>query len=281
VKTIVISGASTGIGFRLAQVLAENGYRVYAGARQQADLARLAEAHANIIAVELDVTDADQVTQLIHHLENEDLFALINNAGIATIGPVEIITPEELSAQLQVNIVGCYRMIRACTPLLRRSRGRIINISSTSGLVAWPFAGPYVASKYALEGLSDTLRVELGRFGISTVLINPGAVATPLWEKTFSAIATRMEQHDEAVQSLYAPDMARSEKVVRKTIQSAVPPDTVVNVVLKALRSSSPKPRYLVGPSAHLQQWLKMLLPVSCYDWLKRKIVYGSEYGTR
>lgn len=275
-RNIVISGASTGIGFRLAEVLAESGYRVYAGARKDDDLNRLREAHSNIIAVELDVTDPDHVNRLVSQLDNKAIFALINNAGIATIGPVEIITPEELSNQLQVNIVGCYRMIRALTPLLRLSRGRIINISSTSGLVAWPFAGPYVASKYALEGLSDTLRVELGRFGIHTVLINPGAVATPLWEKTFSAIAARMAQHDNAVQSLYAEDMARSEKVVRKTIKSAVPPDTVVNVVLKALRSASPKPRYLVGPSAHLQQWLKMLLPVRCYDWLKRKIVYGS-----
>lgn len=278
-KAIVISGASTGIGFRLAHVLAENGYRVFAGARQPDDIARLADLHPNIIAVSLDVTNADHVSELVQRLDGEDLFALINNAGIATIGPVEVISPEELSAQLQVNIVGCYRMIRACAPLLRQSRGRIINISSTSGLVAWPFAGPYVASKYALEGLSDTLRLELGRFGVHTVLINPGAVATPLWEKTFSSIAARLAQHDKSVQALYAPDMERSEKIIRKTIESAVPADTVVGVVLKALHSRSPKARYLVGPSARLQLFLKILLPVRCYDWLKCKIVYGGQYG--
>ncbi|MDF1781682.1 MAG: SDR family oxidoreductase [Alcanivoracaceae bacterium] len=274
-KSIVISGASTGIGFRLAEILAAQNYRVFAGARNEDDIKRLSAAHTNIVAIELDVTKPEQVDRLIDRLQYEQVVALINNAGIATIGPIETVTPEEFSQQLQVNLVGCYRMIRACAPLLRATKGRVINISSTSGLVAWPFAGAYVASKYGLEGLSDVLRLELGRFGIRTILINPGAVATPLWEKTFSAAQQRLDKQHDAIQSLYGDDMARSEVVVRKSIRTAVPPDTVVNVVVHALHTNSPKARYLVGPSARMQQWLKTLLPVSWFDWLKRKIVYG------
>lgn len=276
-NTILVSGASTGIGFRLAEQLAQLGYRVYAGARNEADLIRLGAAHDNIVPVTLDVTQPQQVEAVVQQLQNEKLVALVNNAGIATIGPIEAITAEEFEQQLQVNLVGCYRLIRACTPLLRQQQGRIINISSTSGLVGWPFAGVYVASKYGLEGLSDVLRVELGRFGIRTILVNPGAVATPLWEKTFSALHQRLGRQSDAVQNLYRDDMARSEEVVRKTIRAAVPPDTVVQTVVRALHSRHPKARYLVGPSARFQQLLKSLLPTRWFDWLKHKIVYGGQ----
>ena len=275
-KAVLISGASTGIGFRLAERLARMGYRVYAGARKPEDLARLSRAHNNISPVEMDVTQPQQVESVIALLEQEQLVALINNAGIAMVGPMEAINAEEFESQLQVNLIGSYRLIRACTPLLRKTRGRIINISSTSGLVGWPFAGVYVASKYGLEGLSDVLRVELGRFGIRTVLINPGAVDTPLWDKTFADASARLQRQSPEIQALYEKDMARSEAAIRKTIKAAVPPDAVVDKVIKGLTDANPRPRYLVGPSAQMQQWMKMLLTVRWFDWLKRKIVYGS-----
>lgn len=274
-NAVLISGASTGIGFRLAERLANMGYRVFAGARKPEDLERLAQAHAHIVPVTLDVTQPAQVDDIAAQLANETLVALVNNAGIAMVGPMEAISADEFENQLQVNLVGCYRLIRACTPLLRKTRGRIINISSTSGLVGWPFAGVYVASKYGLEGLSDVLRIELGRFGIRTVLINPGAVDTPLWEKTFSGASDRLARQSADIQALYQDDMARSETTIRKTIKAAVPPDAVVDKVILGLTAARPRARYLVGPSARMQQWMKMLLPVSWFDWLKHKIVYG------
>lgn len=274
-KSVLISGASTGIGFRLAERLAVMGYHVFAGARSDADLQRLRATHQNITAVSLDVTQPQQVEDVAAQLADKNLVALINNAGVALVGPIEAISAEEFEGQLQVNLIGCYRLIRACAPLLRQSQGRIINISSTSGLVGWPFAGAYVASKYGLEGLSDVLRLELGRFGVRTVLINPGAVNTPLWEKTFAGAAQRLANQSEQLQGLYRKDMDRSEVTIRKTIKAAVQPDAVVNKVVLALTSKHPRSRYLVGPSARMQQWMKMLLPVSWFDWLKRKIVYG------
>ncbi len=274
-KAVLISGASTGIGFRLAERLANMHYRVFAGARKDEDLQRLGAAHSNIVPVTLDVTEPQQVDAIAARLAGEDLVALINNAGIAMVGPIEAISADEFESQLQVNLIGCYRLIRACTPMLRKSRGRIINISSTSGLVGWPFAGVYVASKYGLEGLSDVLRIELGRFGIQTVLINPGAVDTPLWDKTFSGASDRLTRQPADIQALYEADMRRSEITIRKTIKAAVSPDAVVDKVIRGLTARRPRARYLVGPSALMQQWMKMLLPVSWFDWLKRKIVYG------
>ena len=276
-RAVIITGASSGIGLRLAQRLALRGYHVYAGARHADDLKRLSATHTNITAVALDVTCPEQVEQLVERVRAEPLAALINNAGIALIGPIESITADEFEQQLQVNLIGSYRMIRACVPLLRHSGGRIVNISSTSGLVAWPFAGAYVASKYGLEGLSDVLRLELGRFGIRTIVINPGAVDTPLWEKTFSTLHQRLADQSDEVRTLYSNDVARSEQAIRKTIRAAVAPDVVVEKVVEALEHEAPRTRYLIGPSARLQQWLKNLLPVRWYDWLKRRIVYGGE----
>ena len=274
---IVITGASTGIGFSLAEQLAGQGYTVFAGARKQEDLNRLGDAHANIRPVALDVCNPEQVNALVELLRNENIKvdALINNAGVAVIGPLEIQSDDDLQWQMETNLIGTARMIRSLLPFLRETRGRIINVSSTSGLVAWPFAGAYVASKYAIEGLSDVLRVELRRFGIETILINPGAVATPLWEKTFSAGHEKLARQPEEIRKFYEADSKRSEDAVRKSVDKAVKPEVVVNTVLEALAAKKPKPRYLVGPSAKIQWWMRVLLSTQWFDKLKYKIVYG------
>lgn len=274
---IVITGASTGIGFSLAEQLAGQGYTVFAGARKQEDLDRLGDAHANIRPVALDVCNPEQVNALVELLRNENIKvdALINNAGVAVIGPLEIQSDDDLQWQMETNLIGTARMIRSLLPFLRETKGRIINVSSTSGLVAWPFAGAYVASKYAIEGLSDVLRVELRRFGIETVLINPGAVATPLWEKTFSAVHEKLARQPDDIRKFYEADSKRSEDAVRKSVDKAVKPEVVVNTVLEALAAKKPKPRYLVGPSAKIQWWMRVLLSTQWFDKLKYKIVYG------
>ena len=276
---IVITGASTGIGFSLAETLAAQGHKVYAGARKAEDLVRLDAAHSNIYAVALDVCNAEQVNAFAEKLvtDGEKVDALVNNAGVAVIGPLEIQSDDDLSWQMETNLVGTARMIRAMLPLLRETQGRIVNVSSTSGLVAWPFAGAYVASKYAIEGLSDVLRVELKRFGIDTVLINPGAVATPLWEKIFDAVHEKLAKQPEHIRKLYDADSARSEEAVRKSVNSAVAPSVVVDTIVKALSAKNPKARYLVGPSAKIQWWMKTLMTTSLFDKLKFKIVYGDK----
>ncbi len=176
--TVLVTGASSGIGRAAALALSQRGFSVYAGARGPLD-------YEGVTRVELDVTDPDHVEAL----RELPIDALVNNAGIAVIGPLEYLPLDELRRQLEVNTVGQLAVIQACLPALRRTHGRIVNVSSISGRVALPLYGPYAASKFALEALSDSLRRELrGAVGVS--LIQPGAVATPIWHRTLDATPT-------------------------------------------------------------------------------------------
>src|SRR4051812_41915524 len=171
---VLVTGASSGIGRATAELLGARGHRVLAGVRGESDL--------RVPTVQLDVTDAGQVDAL----RALELGGLVNNAGIAVTGPLEFMPLDELRRQLEVNTVAQLAVTQACLPALRRTRGRIVNVSSIAGRVALPLYGPYAASKFALEALSDALRRELRGSGVDVALVEPGAIATPIWERSLA-----------------------------------------------------------------------------------------------
>src|SRR5216684_7141096 len=182
---IVITGASTGIGEACALRLDGLGYRVFAGVRRFADGEALKKKSSDRLSpVMLDVTSEESITAAVRTVGDVPLAGLVNNAGIVVAGPLELIPIAMWRKQLEVNVIGQVAVTQAFLPMLRAGCGRIVNMGSIAGRSALPFSGPYCASKFALEGLTDSLRMELRQFGISVSIIEPGAVKTPIWEKT-------------------------------------------------------------------------------------------------
>lgn len=269
-KVVLITGASTGIGKACALALDKKGYKVFAGVRKTSDAEALkSEASENLRAVILDVTKEKQITDAVELINTEwpqGLHALINNAGIAVAGPLEFIPLEKVRQQLDVNIIGLLSVTQKALPLLRKTKGRVINIGSVSGRVAFPFIGPYNASKFALEGMTDSLRMELSLFGIKVVLVEPGPIATPIWEK--SSEATRASVSELPPQALeYYSGMIRAvEKGLKNTQAAAIPVSSVVKVIVTAIEKKNPSARYLVGSRAKLQVLMKTFLTTRMFD---------------
>jgi NAD(P)-dependent dehydrogenase (short-subunit alcohol dehydrogenase family) len=254
---VLVTGASSGIGWATAEALAHRGWEVYAGTRSSAP--------PGTTRVELDVT------RPVDHLKGLELDALVNNAGIAVIGPLEYLPLDELRKQLEVNTIGQVAVIQACLPALRRRRGRIVNVSSISGRVAMPLFGPYAASKFAFEALSDALRREQGEVSVS--LIEPGSIATPIWERTLheaDALWNAMppeahERHGALVESLRT--IARDE--------DKVAPQVVVDAILHALTARRPRTRYVIGREARISATLARVLPTPLFDRLIAKLLHN------
>jgi NAD(P)-dependent dehydrogenase (short-subunit alcohol dehydrogenase family) len=268
---ILISGASTGIGLCCAQRLAELGFRVFAGYRSDADAERLSMHHPNISPIRLDVTSAESIEEARRAVETalngEGLAGLVNNAGIVVGGPLECLPLEAFRQQLEVNVTGVVALTQAFTPLLRQAKGRIVNMGSVAGISSLPFVGPYAASKHALEALTDALRVELRPWGIKVAIIQPGVIATPIWEKSLKA-ADDLEPHfPPQVNVLYGRVMEILRKETRKADQRGIAPDYVANAVVHALTANRPRTRYLIGWDARLRVLFK-LLPDRWQDWL-------------
>ena len=190
---MVITGASTGIGAACATHLRGLGFRIFGGVRKPEDAERLRSAGAEPLTI--DVTDADSIRSAASQLGDAPLAGLVNNAGVAVAGPVEFVPIEELRHQLEVNVIGQVAVTQAFLPALRRARGRVVNIGSIGGRVALPLLSPYAASKFALEAITDSLRRELRPWGMHVSIVEPGAVATPIWDKSRAAneeVASRM-----------------------------------------------------------------------------------------
>ncbi len=187
-RAVVITGASGGIGRACALRLARNGFRVFAGYRKEADAASLAdEAAGQLEMLPIDVTDADQIASASSAVTDavgaDGLWGLVNNAGVAVPGPVESLPIDDLRRQLEVNLVGQVAVTQALLPSLRRARGRVLNMTSVGGRVGTPFMGAYHASKFGLEGISDALRRELAGVGVDVCAIEPGSIATAIWDR--------------------------------------------------------------------------------------------------
>lgn len=268
---ILISGASTGIGRAASIHMARLGHTVWAGVRSKKsfdDLTRLNVQGLNPVI--LDVCDEDSIVACVSKIKKTSgmLHALVNNAGIAVGGPVEAVSMEDWRRQFETNVFGQIRVTQECLPLLRESKGRIVNISSISGKVASPFMGPYTASKHALEAVSDSLRRELHTLGVKVIIVEPGAIATPIWEKSKSEARPKMEAMPAQLREVYGPIMNKFLLNLDKVIAKASPVNMVTRAIEHALLSSVPKSRYPVGPGIRAAIFLSGTLPDTWVDKL-------------
>jgi NAD(P)-dependent dehydrogenase (short-subunit alcohol dehydrogenase family) len=278
--TALITGASTGIGQATALRLAKAGWTVLAGVRNDDAGARLAgEAPAGRIEpLILDVTDfqqirlaAGRVSELAGGGDSSPgrLDALVNNAGIGYGGPLELIHPDDLRKQFDVNVLGQVAVMQALLPALRAARGRIVFLSSVGGRVAMAFTAPYAASKHAIEAIGDALRVELATSGVQVALIEPGSVATPIWDKarqTGEQLSIPSELHKQ-----YGHVPEAMDKVLHDTAKRGVPAEQVAQTIERALTARRMKARYVVGRDARAMIAARRLLPDLVFDRFARR----------
>jgi NAD(P)-dependent dehydrogenase (short-subunit alcohol dehydrogenase family) len=269
-KSVVITGSSTGIGWGCTKVLIKKGWRVFGSVRKQADADRLVkEFGPNFVPLIFDVTDATAVgkaaDQVAAALGNATLDGLVNNAGIAVAGPLLYLDVDEFRNQLEVNLTGQLIVIQAFTPLLGADKsrsgkpGRMVNITSVGGRNANPFMGPYNTSKFGFEGFSESLRRELMLFGIDVIVVAPGAVKTPIWDKADQIDTTRYDN------TPYASSMNTVKKYMLELGRAGYPPEKLGRAVWQALTVKKPKVHYTVSP-AGFQDFLTGALPKRTVD---------------
>lgn len=264
-RAVLVTGCSSGIGRVIAEILASHGFRVFASVRCDDKAAELTALENPLLTpVILDVCNEEQVTQVIGQLAEQlpaGLYGLVNNAGVGLAAATELTSCDDLRHVLEVNTVAPLRMIQYCLPLLRKGRGRIVNVSSMNGLLALPMVGAYSASKHALEALSDTLRVELKPWRIPVCLIRPGQVRTPIFGKTRTQIAERSAQIPEGLAGSYATLYHRANKFNDRGAQSPTHPEVVAKKVVHALEARWPRTHYHVGWDALGMRIAKRCLP--------------------
>ena len=259
-KTVVITGASTGIGYDAARYLIAKGFHIFGSVRKPADGERVQrELGERFTPLLFDVTDGaaveTAVSQVTKAVGSNGLAGLVNNAGIAVAGPLMHIPLDEFRWQFDVNLFGLLDVTQKCRPLLgavpdaAHSPGRIVNISSVSGKIVYPFMGPYAASKHALEALSDALRRELLLFGVDVVVIEPGSVKTPIWDKA-QDLDTAQYSH-----TAYEGMLEGLKRVLVRQGKSGIPVERVSEAIFTALTSAKPKTRYVLARKL-LTSWL-------------------------
>jgi len=270
-RSVVVTGVSTGIGWGILKVLIQKGFRVFGSVRKTEDAERLSkEFGENFIPLIFDVTDEPAVQaaakQVREQLHVETLFGLVNNAGIAIAAPLIHIPTADFRRQLEVNLVSVLIVTKAFVPLLGSDRslrgapGRIVNISSVGGKRGGPFLGPYVASKHGLEGFSESLRRELMLYGIDVIIIGPGAVATPIWDKADQSDISLYENTE------YFEAGKRLLKFMVKDGKKGYPPEKVGEVTWHALTTAKPRVRYAVVPGNPIRNFIQSLLPKRVLD---------------
>lgn len=266
-RAVVITGASTGIGAACAVHLDRLGFVVFAGVRKVEDGEALQRQGGTnrLIPLILDVTDDASIQQsraiVAEHVGTSGLFGLINNAGIAVVGPLEAVPIPDLRRQLEINLIGQVAVTQTFLPLVRLARGRIVNMGSIAGRAAMPLMGPYSASKFALEAITDALRLEVQQWGIEVSIIEPGAIATPIWDKSGKGATDLEAATTPEMRMLYAGVIAGVRKVVAEAANRAIAPDAVAQAVEHALTAARPKTRYLVGADAKFRALMVKLLP--------------------
>ncbi|KRF05296.1 retinol dehydrogenase [Arthrobacter sp. Soil782] len=263
--TALITGAGRGIGQAISLRLARAGWTVFAGVRDDAGKERLTAGDGHITPVQLDITDAAHLSSLADQLP-ERLDALVNNAGIGVLGPIESVTPADLRHQFDVNVFGQVAVTQAVLPRLRAARGRIVFISSTGGRTVVPLEGAYCASKFALEALADALRVELRPWCIGVSLVEPGPTDTGSWREVQRMIDDMETGMSPAHRELYSRHTAGLRSVVSRFAPRAMPPDAVARVVERALTARRPRARYPAGADAHVMIALNAILPTRVGD---------------
>jgi NAD(P)-dependent dehydrogenase (short-subunit alcohol dehydrogenase family) len=266
VATILVTGASSGIGEACALSLDKAGHVVFGGVRSEQAVERLcSKSSERMRPIILDITVPEQVARAVVEIERavgaDGLDGLVNNAGIAIGGPVEFVEPDEWRRQFEVNVIGQVAVTQAMLPLIRRAKGRIVFVGSIAGRVATPLGGPYGASKHALAGVVEALRSEIHRWGIKISIVEPPAVNTPIWEKGVSEATSLIPELPPLAEFYYGDQLRRLQEQVRSIGKAAPPPDKTVEAIAHALFARRPKLRYLPGTDAQLIGFLLRVLP--------------------
>lgn len=261
--TVLITGASRGIGRASALRLAAAGWDVVAGVRDSAS-GRELTLHG-ITPIELDVTDPGQIAALDERLP-ERLDAVVNNAGVVVSGPVEALEIADLRRQLEVNVVGQVAVTQAVLPRLRATRGRVVFVSSVSGRFATPLSGAYNASKFAIEGLADSMRIELRPWGICVVLVEPGSTDTDVWRGMTTTIDETEARMRPVHRELYARHTTGGRKMVALVQKRTIPVEKVAATIERSLTGTRPRARYVAGLDGRAQILMRAMLPTRALD---------------
>jgi NAD(P)-dependent dehydrogenase (short-subunit alcohol dehydrogenase family) len=276
-RPVVITGASTGIGRASALHLDRLGFRVFAGVRKEVDGDTLKQgASDRLTPLMLDVTDSDRVAAAVDTVTRATggkLFGLVNNAGLSLNGPLELVPLEAMRQLLEVNVLGLLAVTQAFIPLLRERKGRLINISSGHGLLAIPDKSVYAASKFAVQAISDSLRVELRPFGVSVSSVVVGKVNTEVLGKIVADRERMVSAAAPELVQLYAPLLEFFDKEVKRL--PGIEPEAVAEVVASVLAAKKPRARYLVGPGARKMKNLARV-PVTLRDRMMFQTIYGN-----
>ena len=251
-KAVLITGASTGLGRAMAELMASNGHFVYAGARKDKDIAEL-NAIENIQAVRLDVTKQEDIDAAVKTITEagRGLYGLVNNAGVAVIAPLVEVDEEDFNFQMDVNLYGPYRVTKAFAPLIIESNGRITTTGSISGILSGTLFGPYSMSKHAMEAFTDSLANEMERFDVKVSVIEPGNYQSDIGKN----IARRMKARGQTIEgSLYKEDLERMMGFVNSEEPMGGDPLEVAQAALQALFDENPKRRYMVVPNERQAQ---------------------------
>src|SRR5687768_8580070 len=271
--TVVVTRASSGIGEATARALAQAGFDVLAGVRSDEDAERAGALHGRVEAVKVDVTDQGTVERLAEHVGDRPLAGLVNNAGISVSGPLEFVPLDEWRLQLEVNVLGQVAVTQALLPAIRRARGRIVNIGSVGGRVGIPLMSPYAASKFAMEGITDCLRRELRPLGVHVAIVEPGAIATRIWEKGTAAADETMANAPPEAEEFYGPTIAAIRAQAQQAAEKAIPPEEVAKAVEHALTADKPRTRYPVGSDAKQRIRIAGLIPDRAFDALMARML--------
>jgi len=268
---VLLTGASRGIGKASAFFLERKGYRVFAGVRRDIDAKALRqEASGRLTPIILDVTDRVSIERARDLIAGatDSLVGLVNNAGIVVAGPLEALPLEEIRQQFEVNVFGALAVTKAFVPHLRPGPGRIVNVSSINGRIVTPFAAPYCASKFALEALSDGLRLELRPWGISVSVIQPGAIDTTIWPTSTARALYNAKRFSPEMHDLYPGLIAAIERRGGQSPKRAIPPERVAEAIHRALTARRPRTRYIVGNDARIAAVFSAVLPDRLKDYV-------------
>jgi len=274
-RSVLVTGASTGIGKAIALALHARGFVVFAGVRRESDgVALRREAGDRLEPVLLDVTSQDSIGRAVAAISEQtggELYGLVNNAGVGLGGPLEIVPIEETRKLMEVNVIGLLAVTQAFLPLLRKGQGRIVNIGSLAGIVAMPGGSSYAASKFAVQAITDSLRLELAPVGVQVSIVDPGAIESALWDKGRTQKAAILDAAPPHLLELYAP-LIELGKQLGDNPRDILPAACVADDVLLALTARKPKPRYLVGPGPKRAARLARM-PVRLREWLIGKFL--------
>ena len=272
--TVLVTGASTGIGEATVLHLRELGFEPVAGVRSDEDAKRL--EGLGLRTARIDVTDQASIDAAREALGDEPLAGLVNNAGIAVAAPLEFVPLDQLRRQLEVNLIGQVAVTQAFLPALRAARGRVVNVSSIGGRMALPLVGAYNMSKFGLEAFSDSLRRELLSHGVDVIVIEPGGVKTPIWKKGNELAEQMVDDMPADAERLYGKLI---EGLRRQTVkiaeQRGSEPRAVAEVIGTALATSKPRARYLVGRDAKSRALMIRLVPARVVDRLVVRAISG------